>query len=348
MLGLHSRRRRRSGPRAVSNRERTASSSLLLLALASAASLVGCETLLGGGLDGQFVRSNSCVPECSAGTRCDTSSLQCVCAPAVCEDGTCGARLDPRCGLAQDCGPCPSGLYCGSETPNQCSTAACTPQTCEQLGQSSGVHATCGILVDCNPKASCDGCEPGQVCTAKGCCTPFVHPEGSCGALDDGCGNVTEVSCVEGAALACEDNECCEVECPRDAVCGLNPSCGSTYVDCDGTCPDGTTCNVKEGRFVCGGCVATCPDEASATCGANPGMGCSNQTVQCVGQCPPGERCVDYDTHLACCRPACPATPPVCGANDDGCGGLIQCPGPCSEAGFVCRSSESGFACVPP
>lgn len=313
--------------------------------------LSGCELLLGGDFDRQFVRSSKCVPACGSGQRCDLVTKQCVCAPAACEEGVCGARLDSVCGLAQDCGKCPSGQVCGGELPNQCSPVPCTPQTCEQLGQTSGIHPTCGILVDCNPRPACSGCGPGQVCTPRGCCTPFQHPEGTCGALEDGCGNVTEVSCPEGTTLTCEGNRCCEPTCPPDALCGLNPSCG-TYVDCEGSCAGGSTCGwddeVQKRRHVCGGCVATCPEVALAQCGANLGLDCDDQIVQCPGQCLEGERCVDFGADFRCCRPSCPATPSTCGANDDGCGGTIQCPGPCSTDGDVCRTSAEGFTCTIP
>lgn len=323
---------------------------LKLAALCLTPLLAGCELLLGGDFDRQFVRSTKCVPACGDGSRCNLETKQCVCAPAACEEGVCGARLDPRCGLAQDCGVCPSGQVCGGETANQCSTVPCTPQTCEQLGQTSGVHTSCGILVDCNPPPTCAGCGPEQVCTAADCCTPFSHPESSCGALEDGCGNVIQVSCPEGTALTCEDNRCCEPTCPRDAVCGLNPSCG-TYVDCEGTCANGAACGWdserQKLRHVCGGCVGTCPSEAEATCGPNLDANCDGQIVQCLGQCPMGERCVELASDFRCCRPSCPATPTACGANDDGCGGTIQCPGPCAS-GEVCRTNTEGFGCVLP
>lgn len=321
--------------------------------LASAPLLGGCELIVGGDFDRQFVRSSKCVPACGSGERCDLETKQCVCAPAACEEGVCGARLDPGCGLAQDCGGCPSGQVCGGETANRCSTVGCTPQTCEQLGQTSGVHPSCGILVDCNPTPTCTSCRPEQVCTAQGCCTPFSHPEGSCGPLDDGCGNVAVVNCPEGTALTCENDKCCEPTCPRDAACGLNPSCG-TYVDCEGTCADGTICGwdseTQKRRHVCGGCVGTCPSEAEATtvCGANLSTGCAGQIMQCPGQCPDDEKCIDFAADFRCCRPACPATPTACGANDDGCGGVIQCPGPCGVAGETCRTSAEGFACALP
>lgn len=342
-------------PWSSSNRSGASRLAVALTAIAAAASLglcFGCELLLGVDFDKRLVRSESCVPACGEGSRCDPKTRQCQCEPAACPTGACGAQLDSRCGLAQDCGDCPSGQYCGSETPNQCSAVACTPKTCAELGQTSGVHATCGILVDCDLPPVCGGCGADQVCTKTGCCTPFAHPEGVCGSLEDGCGQVVEVSCPEGTALTCEDHECCE---PTDAckkagaACGLNPACG-TFIDCDGECPDGATCGWDNAqtrrRHVCGGCVAQCPPEAQADCGTNVGLGCDDQLVQCPGQCPNGEQCVVRTGAFQCCRPQCPATPANCGANDDGCDGVIQCPGPCQGSGETCRTTGEGtFAC---
>lgn len=321
-----------------------------IAAVTGAGLSLGCELVLGIDFDKRFVKSDSCVPACGEGTRCDRETRQCTCAPAACETGLCGARIDSRCGLAQDCGDCPEGQYCGSETPNQCSPVACTPKTCAELGQTSGVHATCGILVDCNPPPVCNGCRDDQVCTPSGCCTPFTHPVDACGSLDDGCGHVVEVSCSDGAELVCQGNECCE---PRDvcreegAVCGLNAACGS-YVDCKGACPGDATCEYDENskRHVCGTCVAQCPSEAQATCGVNVGRGCEDQNVQCPGQCPGEETCVVRGGSFQCCVPECPPTPTNCGANDDGCDGVVQCPGPCANPGETCRNTGTGtFTC---
>lgn len=311
---------------------------------------LGCELVLGIDFDKRFVKSDSCVPACVEGTRCDRETRQCTCEPAACEPGTCGARIDSRCGLAQDCGDCPRDQYCGSETPNQCSPVACTPKTCEELGQTSGVFATCGIVVDCNPPPTCNGCGNDQVCTKTGCCTPFTHPVAACGSLDDGCGRVVEVSCPDGTGLICQNHLCCEPTdaCKEDgAACGLNPACGS-YVDCDGACPGDATCawDGASQRHVCGACVAQCPLETQAICGVNVGVGCDAQNVQCPGQCPTGEQCVVRGGAFQCCVPGCPPTPTNCGANDDGCDGVIQCPGPCTNPGETCRgTTEGAFAC---
>jgi hypothetical protein len=339
-------------PSPLSSPSRTRASRLLttITALAGAGLSFGCELLLGADFDQRLATRDSCVPACGAGTRCDRETRGCSCAPATCEPDFCGARIESHCGLAQDCGDCPVGQYCGSETPNRCSPVACMPKTCAELGQTSGVHATCGILVDCNPPPACNGCRDDQVCTQSGCCIPFTHPLDACGSLDDGCGHVVEVSCPEGTGLVCQGNKCKDPTdaCEKvDAVCGLNAAYGS-YVDCDGSCPGGATCNLDgtPPRHVCGDCVARCPSEAQATCGVNISGECDGQSIQCPGQCPNEEQCVVRGGAFQCCVPECPPTPTNCGANDDGCDGVIQCPGPCANPGETCQNTGDGaFAC---
>ncbi len=311
--------------------------------------LCSCEQLIGADFERRHVTSSGCVPRCGEGTRCNPATRQCECDPLLtCDPSACGAILDSRCGQPVECGACPSGQFCGGETPNQCSATPCTPRTCEEMGYTSGVHASCGILVDCTAPANNCNCPAGQVCTASGCCTPFVYPENTCGPLNNGCGQIEALVCQIETELFCgENNTCCipSNECATEGTtCGLNEKCGN-LVDCEGTCPTQEPCNYdqRQAHYYCGDCAPQCP--TNAVCGLNADTGCPGQSILCDGTCPTGEVC--NESPFRCCRPACPATPSACGANDDGCGGTIQCPGPCPTAQSCRATGPETFACSP-
>lgn len=317
--------------------------------LFASVSTLGCEQVLGVDFERRYVTLDSCVPRCGDGTRCNPTTRQCDCDPLLaCEADACGAILDPRCGEPIDCGSCPSGQYCGSETPNRCSTVPCRPLTCAALGQTSGLHPSCGILVDCNPSPTCQ-CAPGQLCTAEGCCDPFTYSNTTtCGPVSVGCGRVVNQSCRGNTELLCgADNTCCKPSTVCDepgTTCGVNAKCG-IFIDCEGSCPEPQVCNYDASRahHYCGDCTPQCP--TNAVCGPNPDVGCNGQNILCDGTCPAGEVCVEAP--FRCCRPACPATPTACGGNDDGCGGTIQCPGPCPIGQTCVAATVDTFACSP-
>lgn len=325
----------------------------------TALALTGCQTLIGAEFDEDYT---VCEPECDAlgfacGTyrdacgnvhdcgQCDAEQQcqnnQCTCVAETCQERNyeCGAFED-RCGQIQECGPCPSGQFCGGDDGHTCNSTPCTVQTCAELGLTSGKATSCGVVVNCDPAPACPACDPGRVCTPEGeCCSPKPRPAGACGYLPDGCGRIELVTCP--GDQVCEDGVCCtpDFECTDAASCGLNATgCASSHKECQGLCPDGTACERQSAvsPWSCGECERACP--SAATCGAANDDGCGGQIV-CFGSCPAGERCLAecpegqscVANAFECCRPSCPPAPTTCGLNPDGCGGHIECPGPCAS-----------------
>src|SRR5690606_5168314 len=159
----------------------------------------------------------------------------------------------------------------------------------------------------------------------------------------------------------CEDGVCCapDLACGPEATCGLNPTgCASVQKECEGLCPDGQACTrSSQGNWSCGECQRACPPANTAQCGSDNDDGCGGKIVcagtcptgeeTCLTGCPPGAECLT--SPFQCCRPSCPPNPQTCGDNPDGCGGQIQCPGPCA-AGSCTRVSEASepnvFQCL--
>lgn len=287
--------------------------------------------------------------QCSPDRNCESN--QCVCVAQDCDElgYECGAFVD-TCGQPRDCGACPPGQACGGSDGHTCSTSACDLQSCAELGLASGLDQQCGLLISCDPSPECVGCGANQVCTPMGCCTPRPPPSGACGYLPNGCGQLDLVTCP--GDQVCEDGRCCEPDfaCGPDAVCGLNPTgCASVWKECEGACANGAACTRPNefGNWSCGECERACP--AQASCGADNDDGCEGKIVcagscptdegKCFTACPAGEDCLAAP--FQCCLPRCPPTPQACGSNPDGCGGQIDCPGPCPSGSTCTRTSDA-------
>jgi hypothetical protein len=118
-----------------------------------------------------------------------------VCVPKSCSGlgAQCGI-VDAGCGVAIDCGGCPSGLACGAggAARNQC--GACAPPSCA---------AACGTVTNaCGESAYCGGCPSGQTCSRNRCsaCQPQCSGK-RCGAPDS-CGGTCAGYC--GSKLQCQ------------------------------------------------------------------------------------------------------------------------------------------------
>ncbi len=87
-----------------------------------------------------------------------------MCTPTTCQQlgYDCGKAGD-GCGNLIDCGTCPNGQTCGSQSPNVCGGMMCTPTTCQQLGYDCGKTGDgCGNVIDCGT------CPNGQTCGGTG------------------------------------------------------------------------------------------------------------------------------------------------------------------------------------
>ena len=88
-----------------------------------------------------------------------------ICTPKTCaqENIECGPAGD-GCGGLLDCGPCPTGQFCGGAGPGKCGTSSnCVPETCP------GQNIQCGPAGDgCGHQINCGNCPTGEICGANG------------------------------------------------------------------------------------------------------------------------------------------------------------------------------------
>lgn len=281
-----------------------------------AVALLGCESLIGADFDRDFdvwQPGDDCLQTCPEGEECNRQLGTCQCAPLGCEvpgqpSQQCGGVVEARCGHAIYCGVCPEGQECtnaGGGAPNQC-----TPI----------------VGVPCRPQ-TCQ--ELGQ--------TSGVHF--SCGVLVD-CNPLPACNGACSNDEVCTSGGCCKPNPPK-GKCGQFPDgCGRVVdVACAvGFCmPDGSCCSPTAQETRC----------VDSMCGLNP-TSCPDVYTECVGACESGE-CLDA-THPFCAPTCtgrkCPEGPAaLCGLNDDGCGGMIQCHGACPKSGDVCSND---FRCCTP
>lgn len=76
-------------------------------------------------------------------------------------EANCGV-VDDRCGGVLECGYCPLGTFCGSDSPNVCGERPCQPRLCEP-DECGLVHDSCSEMMDCG------GCSDGKVCSQNRC-----------------------------------------------------------------------------------------------------------------------------------------------------------------------------------
>lgn len=319
--------------------------------------------------------------------------------PAEACPNKCGTVGDGCSGVI-DCTAANGGVDCGSDEvcggydgnrqDNTCvPEPTCTSQTCGDLGVTCGmVGDGCGNVLDCT--AETGGCIAPQVCGTGSesgtcvapACTPTVITTacaGTCGIVDDGCGN--QLDCEGNAATRCPAGETCggggvpgqcgaSVGCTPIPVgtacagkCGVvSDGCGNAYACESGN--GGQTCNAAAGESCgaggvpneCGVAPCTprtqgeaCPSVGGYdTCGQQPD-GCGG-LIDC-GSCGAGQQC-GLDTPNRCGDiPVCTATPVTtacagkCGVVPDGCGGSYTCTG--ANGGVTCTGDAFCGALAP-
>lgn len=252
---------------------------------------------------------------CPSGQVCSGTPRTCraACAPDTCaslrerEDIECGPQGD-GCGGVLDCGGCPDGEECGRGGPSRCGPT-CTPRTCAELAPPG--------------TTSCDAGSPA----ASGC---------FCGTTDDGCGGALDCGACnadlgEGCGAGGRPNLCATPPCVPSTCETLGRSCGEASDGCGGT-------------LTCG----RCSDDPTQACTAGSAGACGGAAA-CVAECPIGEACGAAGACEFVCRTSCLDFSPArsCGAQSDGCGGMIGC-GRCPD-GAACTvgSGEcgAGVAC---
>jgi hypothetical protein len=296
---------------------------------------------------------------------------------ATCTTATgsyCGTIGD-NCGGILDCGSCPTGLFCGSVSPNICGGAPnCTPITCTTAsgGRYCGkVGDGCGRLLDCGD------CAAGEVCGANNLpnicskpvppgCVPLTCATANgryCGKVGDGCGGVLDCGdcmngqvCGSGVAGVCGGGPGCMATTCMTAsgqYCGrVGDGCGRV-LEC-GDCPTGQTCGSGVAN-VCGGgagCTPiTCVTANGRYCG-KVGNGCGG-LLDC-GDCTGGQTCGGGGIPSVCgggaCTPiACSsANGNYCGVIGNGCGGSVDCGATCPNGGTCTNHVCSGGTPPPP
>ena len=267
---------------------------------------------------------------CEAGQVCTGNGC---CTPKTCAKdypGQCGA-FSQGCGLPDLNCTCSQGESCCRGTcisaEQCCETSDCDQKLCQDR---DCVERDCQYtpVKDGDPGPLCNNegefcckeacCEPGAVCTDNGCCTPKTcardYP-GQCGAFADGCGGTLNCTCGEGQG-------CCEGTCVEGEQCCADTDCPAEICQ-TAACDDGT-------------CDYTPVDDGE------PGPLCDGEGEFCCN----GEDCCeagDVCTGTGCCTPqTCAAFPGLCGAQDDGCGGTLECSCP---SGQTCLEDDT--CCIP-
>ncbi|HEY6882101.1 MAG TPA: hypothetical protein VI299_28925, partial [Polyangiales bacterium] len=249
-----------------------------------------------------------------------------VCTPKsaaeVCT-GKCGAVSDQCSGVVM-CDGNNGGITCGAN--QACTDAACvdigsscTPLTCQSKHHQCGDDGDgCGGILHCGDCATGEQCNfsvngntcgtlPPPQCTAKSLTEACTN---ACGKVGDGC----------GGTLDCESS-------PLTA-CPVGQSCGGGGTP--GQCGGGMTCTPLNAADVCDGKCGSQSDGCGGTytCNASNGGQVCNSAI--------GESCGGGGTPNVCGKPVCVAKTPAelcpysgtnksCGAQPDGCGGLVDC-----------------------
>jgi hypothetical protein len=221
-----------------------------------------------------------CVSTPNGGAVCQGTTPPCTPLTACDAGRACGSQPD-GCGGTLDCGTCPQGQQCVSNSTAAVCETPCTPLTACDAGRACGSQPDgCGGTLDCGT------CPQGQQCVSNSTAA------------------VCETSCTPLTA------------CDAGRACGSQPDgCGGT-LDC-GTCPQGQQCVSNSTAAVCETpCTPLTACDAGRLCGSQPD-GCGG-TLNC-GTCPQGQPCVSNSTAAVCETPCTPLLSP-CTVDSDCCG----------------------------
>ena len=303
----------------------------------------------------------ACGAACPSGQVCtadpnDPTSQSCR--PKTCA-GACGVVALDTCGVAVNCGGCPSGQDCVA---NRCVTGGpmeagtadsgqCAPLTCSPNAQTK----LCGTVTDgCGHTMACS-CAAGQSCAGGVCgavppeCTP---PDGgvSCGSVQNSCGSGSvscpatctgAQQCVKGTCTACTPPACGQATCGQVSNgCGPAVSCGTCTTS--ETCYDGGCCTQQTS-------CAELQDAGLVTGCASVDLGCGVKKA-CM-TCPGGEVCSNNQCVVCTAKTCTDFGNAGCG-HSDGCGHTLNCcaAGTTCTGGLCCAPGEvayNGSCCAP-
>lgn len=225
----------------------------------------------------------------------------------------------------------------------------CAPAECT----GSGPSKKCGLTDDaCGGRRDCGGCPSDEVCESGTCRSSACRPkscaelQATCGLTLDGCGRTIDCGRCD-AGLNCGgaglSNTCGPGVCMPRTACDAGMQCGTVSDGCGGliscgTCPQGGVCGSDGVPNRCP-CVPATACPGGKQCGQWPN-GCNTGTLDC-GMCTLPQTCMGGGQPNQCgCTPlACTAL--QCGAQPDGCGGMLNCGTSC-PTGRACTSQDGG------
>jgi hypothetical protein len=294
---------------------------------------------------------------CPAGTVCGGGGTPSVCGTSINDGGGCipltcdkaGANCGPigdGCGGKIECGVCTGDDTCGGGgVPSVCGHriaaddggvladgGACVPRTC------ASVDANCGPIGDgCGGELNCGTCSGAEICGGAGpskcgnphavdgaACRPRTCADvgANCGPIGDGCGGKIECG-----------------TCSAPFICGgggIPSVCGNPFAD-----DAGTVCKPR----TCEGLGANCGPIADG-CGGLLNCGTCSGALLCGGGGTPN-RCGNPfadDAGVVCKPKTCADLGAECGAQGDGCGGVIASCGACAPPA-ICGGGGAPSKC---
>ena len=310
----------------------------------------GMDDCTGGYADGCETKTTTDLANCGAcGKACTAANGAPACVSGACQVKNCTGTFADCNGLASDgcevntatsqthCGVCTgAGANCDTAFSNasgQCTSGVCTLKACAtNFFNCDGVASNgCEVNLQTDPNhcgtcaIACSGAgSKGPNCVA-GVCSPMCNgtlitcsnPQNGClidSATDEnncgGCGPAASKVCnnTASAHLDSSGNQC------LGGIC--NPSCASSWDDCDGNPNNGCERSVGADPANCGSCGATCGTTnvvGAPTCG---GGKCTSQCVAGWGSCgAPAAGCntpLGTTSNCSSCGEACTGATKLC------------------------------------